>query len=181
MQNKSAYVWGLMNKFLPSLISLLATMILARFLTPEDFGMIGVVSIIFFVARTLIDSGLGGSLINAKDVNEIDYATISIFNMVVGIFLYVLLFACSGLIEKFFEIDGLSTVVRLLGLTLIIGPIGLVPGTILMKNLQFAAVCKISILSILLSSIIAVRLWGNFVSCTPSITINLHSIIKYHI
>lgn len=156
MQHKSAYVWGLLNRFLPSLISILSTMILARFLTPDDFGIIGVVSIIFFVARTLIDSGLGGSLINEKNATDLDYSTINVFNLGVGILLYGALCLFSGYIEAYFEISDLKYVVMLLGLTLIIGPFGLVPGTILQKRLEFLTICKISIISIVLATIISI-------------------------
>ena len=156
MQHKSAYFWGVLNRFLPSLISILSTMILARFLTPEDFGVIGVVSIIFFVARTLIDSGLGGSLINEKNATEIDFSTINVFNLGMGIFLYGVLCLSSGYIEAYFEIPDLRYVVILLGLTLVIGPFGLVPGIILQKRLAFLTICKISILSIILATIISI-------------------------
>lgn len=155
MQNKSAYIWGLLNRFLPSLLSIVATMIMARFLTPEDFGAIGVVSIVFFVARTLIDSGFGGSLINEKDIKDIDYSTVSVFNLVMGLGLYGLIIVFSGIIEDYFGILNLRYVVILLGLTLVISPFGLVPNTILQKNLRFSDLCKISVISIILANVIS--------------------------
>lgn len=130
-------------------------MIMARFLTPEDFGAIGVVSIVFFVARTLIDSGFGGSLINEKDIKDIDYSTVSVFNLVMGLGLYGLIIVFSGIIEDYFGILNLRYVMILLGLTLVISPFGLVPNTILQKNLRFSDLCKISVISIILANVIS--------------------------
>ena len=70
MKNKTAYIWGLIGRFAPQVIYLATTMILARFLTPDDFGQIGVLSVIFTVAYVLMDSGLGGSLIKEKDMSN---------------------------------------------------------------------------------------------------------------
>ena len=63
MKNIKSYFWGLLARFAPQGIYLVTTMILARFIAPEDFGMIGVLAVIFTVANILLDSGLGGSLI----------------------------------------------------------------------------------------------------------------------
>ena len=88
MQHKSEYIWALIGRIVPMLIYLGTTMILARFLTPEDFGIVGVLSIFLMVAQTLMDAGLGGSLIKEKDISDIDCSTIFVFNIVVSIILY---------------------------------------------------------------------------------------------
>ena len=80
MQNKKAYLWGLLSRFAPQAIYLLTTLILARFVTPDAFGTIGVLAVIFTVANILLDSGLGGSLIKEKDISDIDCSSISLYH-----------------------------------------------------------------------------------------------------
>ena len=76
MQHKREYIWALLGRFLPLFINLATTMILARFLTPDAFGMVGVLSVFFMIARTLMDAGLGGSLVKEKEITEVDCSTI---------------------------------------------------------------------------------------------------------
>ena len=74
MQNKKAYLWGLLSRFAPQAIYLLTTLVLARFVSPNAFGTIGILSVIFMVANILLDSGLGGSLIKENNITEIKLA-----------------------------------------------------------------------------------------------------------
>ena len=83
MQNKKAYLWGLLSRFAPQAIYLLTTLVLARFVSPNAFGTIGILSVIFMVANILLDSGLGGSLIKENNITELDCSTIGVFNIVV--------------------------------------------------------------------------------------------------
>ena len=156
MQHKMAYVWGLAGKFVPSFIHLVANIILARFLTPDDFGTIGVVTIIFTVANVLIDSGLGGSLVKEKNITKLDCSTIATFNSVVGLIIYVIIFFSAGFWESYFEIDGLTSIIRILSITFLIGPIGLVPKAIMNRELKFGAISIIAIVSILVASVVSI-------------------------
>ena len=156
MQHKMAYVWGLVGKFVPSFIHLVANIILARFLTPDDFGTIGVVTIIFTVANVLIDSGLGGSLVKEKSITKLDCSTIAAFNSVIGLIIYVIIFFSASFWESYFEIDGLTSIIRILSLSFLIGPIGLVPKAIMNRELKFGAISIIAIISIVVASVVAV-------------------------
>lgn len=156
MQNKNAYVWGLITKVAPAAIQIFTNMILARFLSPEDFGSIGVLTVIFTVANVLVDSGLGGSLVKEKDISRIDCSTIFIFNLTVSIILYFVIFFSASHIENFFSIDGLSTITRVLSLTFILGSIGLVPRAILIRNLKFNLICEITIISTFIAALCSI-------------------------
>lgn len=152
------YVWGLVARFTPAGIQLVTNMILTRLLTPQDFGTIGVLAIIYTIANTLIDSGLGGSLVKENDLKKIDCSTILTFNVVVSSLLYFVVFLLSGKLEFFFQIAGLSTIVKVLSLTFIISSFGVVPNAVLLKNLQFRSTFMISIISVTLASIVAIIL-----------------------
>ena len=101
MKSSKAYFWGILSRFAPQGVYLITTMILARYLTPDDFGMIGVLSVIFLVANILLDSGLGGSLIQEKEIKDIDCSTICIFNISIASIIYVILYLFSSRLESF--------------------------------------------------------------------------------
>ena len=66
MQSSKLYIYGLGGKFIPQAIYILTNIVLARLLSPSDFGVIGVLTVFFMIAETMMDAGLGGSLINKK-------------------------------------------------------------------------------------------------------------------
>ena len=102
MHNIESYIWNFINKFGTQIVWLITTIILARYLSPEDFGMIGVLSLVFMVANTLSEAGLGGALIIQKEIREKDCSTIFTFNMVVSCMLYIVVFLLSNSIERFY-------------------------------------------------------------------------------
>ena len=156
MKNKTAYIWGLIGRFAPQVIYLATTMILARFLTPDDFGQIGVLSVIFTVAYVLMDSGLGGSLIKEKDISDIDCSSIAFFNLCISVSIYALLFLLSDTLETYFEVEGLSNVIRVLGLVFPITAFGIVPRALLNRNLQFKKVSENLILAVILAATVSI-------------------------
>lgn len=156
MQNKKAYLWGLLSRFAPQAIYLLTTLILARFVTPDAFGTIGVLAVIFTVANILLDSGLGGSLIKEKNISDIDCSSIGLFNIVVSLTIYLTLFFTSTYIQDYFNIEGLANVVKTISIVFPITAIGIVPLTLLKRNLQFDRIFISSISGVILASIVAI-------------------------
>lgn len=156
MRNKRAYIWGLCSKIVPSAIQLIANMILARLLSPSDFGTIGVLTIIFTLANVLVDSGLGGSLIKEELISKRDCSTIGSFSLGISVILYLCLYVGAPNIEQYFNIPDLTLIIRLLSLTFIISAIGLVPKTILVRNLRFGTLCLITIMGALGASLVSI-------------------------
>jgi len=95
--------------------------ILARLLTPTDYGTLGVYGIFFAVASTFIDSGFGSALIQRKNLTSIDCSTIFYFNIAVGVFFYIVFFFTSPLIADFFEMPILKDIIKVTALNLVIG------------------------------------------------------------
>ena len=156
MNNKIAYLWGLLSKFLPEVIFLGTTMVLARLLAPEDFGIIGVISIIFTVANAITSSGLGGSLIKEKKITDIDCSSIFCFNVVVSTILYIIVFFSANTIEAYYEVQGLARITRIVSLTFVLDSFSLVPRALLYKQVNFKLICRISILSVIISSLCSI-------------------------
>lgn len=158
MQYKKEYILALIGRFVPMFIYLGTTMVLARFLSPYDFGMIGVLAIFFNVAKTLMDAGLGGSLVKEKHLESIDCSTIFVFNVAISSVLYIFLFFCSGIIEQYFETPGLSSIVKILCSVFIIDSFGLVPLSLLTRKLDFKAITIINISSVICASAVSIVL-----------------------
>ncbi|MBO5632955.1 MAG: lipopolysaccharide biosynthesis protein [Aeriscardovia sp.] len=158
MTNKTAYFWGGLGRFIPMLVHMVTTMVLARFLSPSEFGMIGMLSIIFMVANNLLDAGLGGSLINEKSATKADCDTIATFNILMGALLSIIIMILSGRIEVFFKVNGLGEVTAILSIIFFINSWGVVPRAILAKDLKFRAIFISSFLSACFGSISAIVL-----------------------
>ena len=152
MQNIGSYFWNFISKFGTQLLWIITTMVLARYLSPEDFGMIGVLSLIFMVANTLSEAGLGGALVIQKELKKNDCSTIFTFNLIVSCVLYLIVFGFADLVEKFYEVDGLSKVTKVISLVFVINAFSCVPRTILYHRLQFKQLCFITIISVIISS-----------------------------
>lgn len=181
MQHKTAYIWGLLGKFGPQGLYLITTMILSRYLSAEDFGMIGVLSIIFIVAQVLLDSGLGGSLIKEKEISRIDCSSITCFNLAVSIFIYIILFFCADWIESLYEIQGLANVVRVISLVFPITGLGIVPKSLLQREIRFKTICWNYFLGVTVgctsSIIVAVKGGGVYALVVYQLATNLVNVI----
>lgn len=174
MRNKSAYVWGVLGKFGPQLIYLATNLILARFLTPAEFGQIGVLAIFQSIALTLMEAGLGGSLIKEKEITPLDCSTIFTFNASVSLVLYLAIFFSSGAIERYFAIPGLAWVCRGICLVFVISSWGALPLTLLVRDLRFKSVMASSVIGVASGSVVAVTaaIWWKW---------GVYSLVAYHL
>lgn len=154
---------------------------MARLLTPEEFGLIGMITIFIAVSQTFIDSGFSQALIRKPDCRNEDYSTMFFFNLAVGIVFYIILFASAPMIGGFFKEPRLVLILRVLGLALTIESFGLIERTILTKRMNFKLQTKISLISSGLSGVIAITLaylgWGVWSLVAKTITQNLFNSI----
>jgi len=163
-QTLSGVKWTTLEQFSSQAITFVLSVILARLLTPTDYGTIGMLSIFMAVSGTFIDSGFGQALIRKEDIKDEDYSTIFYFNLVVSVLCYAVLFVCSSYIADFFNMQTLSPIVKLYCLTLVINAFGTVPRTKLTRDLDFKSLAKINVTSALFSGVAGVLLayagWG---------------------
>ena len=156
MKNVRQYIWSILGRFLPSFIFLAASFVLARILTPDDFGLVGVLAILFTVAGALTDAGLGGSLIKERTITDIDCSTIFNFNIIISLILYVILFFMAPLIEGYYNLEGLCVIARLLSISFVINAFSLVPRALMMRRLQFEELFKVSVFSTLFGALMSI-------------------------
>ena len=149
-------IWNAVEKFSTQGGQLIIYIVLARLLMPEDFGLIGMLSIFIAISQTFIDSGMGSGLIQKKDRSEIDFSTVFVFNLAVSTLLYVLLFVSSPLIANFYEKAQLTILTRVLGLNLIINSFAIVQRTKFTIDIDFKILAKINVISVIISGVFAI-------------------------
>lgn len=154
----SGVVWVAFEKYSTMFIQFVSGIVLARLLTPYDYGCIGMLAIFMALAETFIDGGFGSALIQKKRPTQEDYSTIFWWNIVMALVLYGLLFFCAPFIARFYKIPLLSKVLRIQGAVLFIYAFNIVQRNQLRKNLNFRVISKVSIVTSLLSLSITIYL-----------------------
>lgn len=139
-------------------VSFIVGIVLARLLTPDDYGLIGITAIFSAICQTLINAGFTNALIRKKDVTDNDYNTTFIVNMMMSILLYAVIFFLAPLIAIFFKRLELTCLIRVLSLGMIIGALALVQQARLTKRIDFKSQTKITIIASLVSGCVGICL-----------------------
>lgn len=126
-------------------VTFLVSIVLARLLSPDDYGLLGIIAIFTAVCNTLINAGFNSALIRKKDCTDDDYNTVFICNMVLSLILYAVIFFCSPLIADFFGRKELITLTQVSSLSMIIGALAIVQQTRLTKRIDFKTQTKITL------------------------------------
>lgn len=150
--------WSAIDSIASQGITFLVGLVLARLLSPAEYGLIGMITIFISISNTIVDSGFSNALIRKKDVYDEDYSTTFVFNIALSILMYVILFVCSPLIADFFHQEQLTILTRVLGVVVIINSIAIVQRTKLIKNIDFKRQAKISVISSVISGIVGIGL-----------------------
>lgn len=148
--------WSAADAFLGHGVTFIVGIVLARLLSPEEYGLIGICTIFITVLTGIVDSGFSNALIRKKDTTNNDYNTMFITNMVVSVVLFGLLFFYSPLIAQFFSRSQLLWLVRAMGLVLILQALSIIQVTILTKRLDFKTKTKASLISAVLSGVVGI-------------------------
>lgn len=147
----SGVMWTSIQKFAGMGLRFFSGIVLARLLTPEDFGCIGMLSIFMVVANSIVDGGFGSALIQKKRPTQEDYSTIFFFNLGMSFLMYGVLFVSAPAIARFYNMPLLSSVLRVQGLVLLIHAFSLIQSNQLRKQFQFKKLTLISLLSVVIS------------------------------
>lgn len=139
-------------------VSFGVSIVLARLLSPDDYGLIGIVAIFTAICSSFIYAGFGTALIRKKDATDEDYNTVFFVNFGTSIFLYAVTFLISPFIAVFFARPELISLTRVSALGLIIGALALVQQTILTKKIDFKTQTKITLIASILSGVIGISM-----------------------
>lgn len=140
-------LWTAAQKYSITFISFVSDIILARLLTPYDFGCIGMLAIFMILAETFIDSGFGSALIQKKQPTLTDYSTIFYWNLGMSVLLYAILFFGAPAVARFFKIPQLCSILRVQGLILFVYAFNVVQHNQLKKKLEFRTIATVNIIA----------------------------------
>ncbi|OJV87465.1 MAG: lipopolysaccharide biosynthesis protein [Bacteroidia bacterium 44-10] len=160
MSLKQKTISGLSWSFIDQIgnlgISFVVGVILARLLSPREFGLIGMITIFTAISEKFINSGFSSALIRKQNCTDIDYSTVFYFNLVIGFLFFGILYAFAPAIAIFFDEPELLPIVRVMALVLIIDSVTIIQRTILTKRIDFKLQTRISIIASIGSGVIAI-------------------------
>lgn len=148
--------WSFADNILNQGITFLVGLVLARLLTPEEYGLIGIVLIFIAIFNSIVDSGFSNALIRKNDATDKDYNTVFFTNLVLSLVLFLLLLYIAPFIAKFFSQPKLLLLTRVMALIIIINAFAIIQRTILVKKLDFRTQTKVSLIASLISGIIGI-------------------------
>lgn len=140
-------VWVTVQKFAVTFITFVSDIVLARLLSPYDFGCIEMLAIFMLLSETLVHGGFGSALIQKKRPTQEDYSTIFWWNIGMAAVMYAILFFCAPAIARFYEIPLLGSVLRVQGLVLFVYAFNIVQANQLRKQFRFKALGIVSVVT----------------------------------
>lgn len=154
----SNVLWRFMERVGAQLVQFIVSIVLARILLPEDFGIVALVVVIASVFQVFVDSGLGNALIQKKNSDDIDFSSVFYFNMILCVVLYGALFFVSPSISAFFDQAELTPVLRVLGLIVVVSGIKNIQQAYVSKTMQFRKFFFATIIGTIISAVVGVIL-----------------------
>jgi O-antigen/teichoic acid export membrane protein len=143
--------WSFINLFLIRGASFFSTILLARILTPEDFGLLGMIVVFMGIGSTLVNSGLSQSLIRSKNVSQSDLSTIFFTNIAFSVVIYLIIFFLAPIIAAFYEQEILISIIRIYCLGFVISATSSVQSAVLTRDMKFKKVTQYQIPATILS------------------------------
>ena len=154
----SGLLWSFVDTMAGQGITFVVGIILARLLTPREFGLIGMITVFIAVSESFINSGFSSALIRKKDCTDTDFSTVFFFNLAAGILFFLLLFFSAPAISGFFNEPELTAILQVLGIVLIIDSLTLIQRTILTKRIDFKLQARISVIASIGSGVVAITM-----------------------
>lgn len=182
-KTKSAVIWSAIDRFSVQGAQFFLSVVIARLVSPADYGLIAMLNVFLSVAQQFIDSGFSTALIQKRDRQEVDFYTVFYFNLIISLAIYGVLFLISPYIADFYSEPRLELITKCTGLNIVLIAFYIVPRAKFTIELDFKTQTKISLIAVLLSGIIGVLLawygcgvWALILQCLLN---NLFSLLLY--
>lgn len=160
----SAVIWNAIEKFLVKGASFIISIVLARLLSPTDYGLIGMLAIFIALSTIFIESGFAKALIQKQDCTDVDYSTAFYSNLALSLLVYVLLVIAAPWIADFYEEPQLCSILRILSTNFVIGSFNIVQRAKLMARMDFKSLAKINFLGVIAGGCVGILMaytgWG---------------------
>lgn len=153
--------WGLLNNGTMQVLNLVIGILLGRLLSPDDWGLVGMLAIFSVLAGNIQSSGFSTAIVNMKSPQARDYNAVFWFNILTSIVIYLLLFACAPLIAEFFHQPQLIDLSRIIFLAFLISSFGISTNAYMTKNMMNKEIAIVSFVALVISGSVAVVLAFN--------------------
>lgn len=154
----SSLIWKILERGGTQGIQFVLSIVLARLVSPDNYGLIALVSIFIQISSVFVTSGLGTALVQQKDADDVSFSSVFFLGLFIACCCYVLLFFVAPYIASFYEADSLIPIIRVLGISLFFGAVNNVQGSFVSKHMQFKRFFFSSIGSVAGSGIIGIVL-----------------------
>lgn len=151
-------IWSGIDNVVQFGVTFVVSIVLARLLSPDDYGLIGIITIFTAVCTVIINGGFTTALIRKKDATDDDYNTAFIVNLVLSLLLYAVIFLCSPLIADFFRREELVALTQVSSLGMVVGALALVQQTRLTKRIDFKTQAKITLVASVCSGVVGIAM-----------------------
>lgn len=155
-QVASGVLWSGIGRILQQVIQFGLSVLLARLLSPGDYGLMAMVMVFTSFAGMLADAGFSTALIQRKDLNEVHGYTVFWITFLIGVILLVVTFLLAPILAEFYQSPALTDIFRVISITFLIGAFGNVPSAILQREMRFREIAKIETVAPLLSGALAI-------------------------
>ena len=155
-------VWNFIEKVLIRGVSFFISIILARLLSPSDYGLIGMLAVFVSISNVFIEGGLAKALIQRQDCQDIDFSTAFVANVGMSLVIYLVMFISAPWIAAFYNEPILIPLTRILSLNFILGSFNIVQRAKLMAQVDFKSLAQINVISTIVSGLVgmAMAYWG---------------------
>ena len=180
-QNIKLYAWSAISRFGIQIITFIGNILIARQLTPDDYGLVAMLSIVIAIAWNFTDSGFSDCLIRKNDANKKDFGTVLMFNIVVGALMYFIIYITAPLVAEYFQRRELIEISRIIGLSILVKALTVTEFTKLTKQLKFKRITIIRIVSnivaVIVAYIMAMKGFGYWALVFQTLTMGMTNIV----
>lgn len=131
------FLWKFGERISAQMVSLIVSIVLARLLSPEDYGSVAIIMVFITIANVLVSSGFSTALIQKKDADEVDFSSVFYFSILFSILLYIILFVAAPWISEWYGMPILKSTLRVLGIRIIIGGVNSVQHAYVSRKMMF--------------------------------------------
>ena len=153
--------WGIIEKSASLFTGFIITLVLARILTPADYGLVNMIYIFTILGTVLLDGGFGQAIIQRKSITDSDISSVFYINLFLSIIIYITLYFCAPLIATFYKQPSLVDISRIVFITIPINALCIIQHTLLTKELKVKELTYVSIISSLVSGSVGIFLAYN--------------------
>jgi len=157
-QVATGVAWSTAEKVCSMLLQMVVSVVVARMLVPEDFGVMAILTFFTAVALVVVDSGFSQTLLRKKEPTNDDYKSVFLFNMAVSAVLYMLLVAASPLLARYYNLHIINKIAPVLFLLLPINALGIIQNTRLAREFRFGVLSRINFIASLVAGVAAMAI-----------------------